>query len=293
MVEGSGPPMEQFTRREVLRILELKPRQLAHWERLRLVEPRTVWQEKVYRFSDLITLRTIKQLTENRVPARRLRQALEALRQQLGNVTQPLNELRIVSDGRRLVVEHQGAQLEPLSGQFVLNFETRTLGEKVRVMPERTAEEWFAVALNCEGDPARRREAIEAYRQVLKKRPDWVEAQINLGTLLYEEEEPEEAVKCYRRALALEPANALARFNLGSVLDELGQVGAAREELRQAVRLQPDYADAHYNLALVAEKLGAWAEARRHWKRYLQLDPTSPWAVTARGRLAGPGSELS
>ena len=285
--------MEQFTRREVLRILELKPRQLAYWERLQLVEPRQVLREKVYRFSDLITLRTIKQLTENRVPARRLREALDALRQQLYDIQTPLNELRIVSDGRRLVVEHQGSRLEPLSGQLLLNFETRTLGEKVRVMPERSAEEWFAVALNCEGDPGRRRETIEAYRQVLKKRPDWVEPQINLGTLLYEEEEREEAVKCYRRALALDPTNALARFNLGSVLDELGQWSAAREELRQAVRLKPDYADAHYNLALVAEKLGAWAEARRHWKRYLQLDPTSPWAETARGRLAGPGSNLS
>ncbi len=285
--------MEQFTRREVLRIVELTPRQLSYWERLQLVEPRQVQRERIYRYSDLITLRTIKQLTEQRVPARRLRQALEALREQLDGIETPLNELRIVSDGRRIVVEHQGARLEPLSGQLLLNFDTRTLGEKVRVMPERTAEEWFAVALNSEGDPERRREAIEAYRQVLKKRPDWVEAQINLGTLLYEEDEPQEAVKAYRRAVELEPANALARFNLGSVLDELGQIGAAREELRQAVRLQPDYADAHYNLALVAEKLGAWAEARRHWKRYLQLDPTSPWAETARGRLAGPGSELS
>ncbi len=284
--------MEQFTRREVLRILELKSRQLAYWERLQLVEPRKIQQEKIYRYSDLIALRTIKQLTEQRVPARRLREALTALREQLDGIQTPLNELRIVSDGRRIVVEHEGARLEPLSGQLLLNFDTRALVENVSVIPERTAEEWFAMALNCEGDPGRRREAIEAYRQVLKKRPDWVEAQINLGTLLYEEDEPQEAVKAYRRAVELEPANALARFNLGSVLDELGQVSAAREELRQAVRLQPDYADAHYNLALVAEKLGGWAEARRHWKRYLQLDPTSPWAETARGRLAGPGSEL-
>ena len=284
--------MEQFTRREVLRILELKPRQLAYWERLQLVEPRKTQPEKIYHFSDLITLRTIKQLSEQRVSPRRLRAALEALRQQLDGIQAPLNELRIVSDGRRIVVEHRGARLEPLSGQLLLNFDTHALGEKVRVMPERSAEEWFAVALDREGDPARRREAIEAYRQVLKKRPDWVEAQINLGTLLYEEEAREEAVKCYRRALELDAANALAHFNLGSVLDELGLLGAARDELRQAVRLKPDYADAHYNLALVAEKLGAWAEARRHWKRYLQLDPTSPWAETARKRLAGPGSDL-
>src|SRR5574341_1548143 len=149
-VEGSPPPMEQFTRREVLRILELKPRQLAYWERLQLVEPRQTSPEKIYHFSDLITLRTIKQLSENRVPARRLRQALDALRQQLYGIQAPLNELRIVSDGRRLVVEHRGARLAPLSGQLLLNFDTHALADKVRVMPERTAEEWFAVALDRE-----------------------------------------------------------------------------------------------------------------------------------------------
>ena len=52
--------------REVLRILELKSRQLAYWERLQLVEPRQIQQERIYRYSDLITLRTIKQLTEQR-----------------------------------------------------------------------------------------------------------------------------------------------------------------------------------------------------------------------------------
>lgn len=288
--------MEQFTRREVLRILDVTPRQLSYWERIGLVEPRQAWREKVYRFDDLIALRTIKQLTERRVPAQRLRKALEALRKQLAEVKAPLTELRIQSDGRRLVVEHEGARLEPLSGQLLLNFDTRALDERVRVLPERTPEEWFALALSLEGSAAGpaaggagRRRAIEAYRHVLEKCPQWVEAQLNLGTLLFEEGLAEDALACYRRSVALDPRNPLARFNLGSVFDELGQLTSAREELRAAVRLKPDYADAHYNLALVAEKLGAFAEARRHWRRYLELDPNSPWAQTARDRLESPG----
>ena len=277
--------MEQFTRREVLRILGISDKQLAYWERLRLVEPRARWGERFYRFGDLISLRTVKQLTERRVPARRLQRAVEALRQQLAEVEAPLSELRIVSNGRHLAVEVEGRQVEPLSGQLLLDFETRELTEKVRVMPERSAEEWFALALECESDAATHSQAIEAYRRVLEKSPRWIEPHINLGTLLYEQGEKEEAAGCYRQAVELEPANPLARFNLGSVLDELGQPGPAREHLRQAVALKPDYADAHYNLALVAEKLGAHGEARRHWRRYLQLDPHSPWAEYARKRL--------
>jgi tetratricopeptide (TPR) repeat protein len=282
-------PRERFTRREVLRILDLPERQLNYWERLRLICPRTRWGEKFYTFTDLISLRTIKQLTHplqgTGVPARRLRRALEALERQLAEVTAPLTELRIVSDGRAVAVEVQGTTLEPLSGQCRFDFETRTLKEKVRVMPERTAEEWFALALDCEGDPDRRSQAIDAYRRVLERAPHWVEPHINLGTLLYEAGEPAQAVECYREAVGLDPQNPLAHFNLGSVLDELGQGRAAREHLRHAVGLKPDYADAHYNLALTCERLGDRAEAARHWKRYLELDPESPWADYARQRL--------
>ena len=282
-------PMEQFTRREVLRILGVTSNQLAYWERLRLVTPRRGWGQKLYRFSDLISLRTVKQLTEQRVPARRLRRAVEALERQLAEVEAPLTELRVLSNGRRLVVEHRGARLEPLSGQLLLNFDTHELNEKVRVMPERTADEWFAMALDAEANPATYPQAIEAYRRVLAKRPHWVDAHINLGTLLYEQGERDEAARCYREAVELEPHNPLAQFNLGSVLDELGQSTPAREHLRRAVFLKPDYADAHYNLALVCEKLAAHAEARRHWRRSLELDPHSPWADFARKRLALQG----
>lgn len=281
--------MEQFTRREVLRILGISEPQLAYWERLRLVHPRARWGERFYRFGDLIALRTVKQLTDRRVPARRLRRAVEALRQQLAEVQTPLTELRILSNGRNIAVEVEGRRLEPLSGQLLLNFDTRELTEKVRVMPERTAEEWFALALDSEADPATRSQAIEAYQRVVEKRPRWVEPHINLGTLLYEEGEREEAARCYQRAVEVEPGNPLAHFNLGSVLDELDRLAAAREHLRRAVELKSDYADAHYNLALVEEKLGAHSQARRHWRRYLELDPHSPWADYARQRLVGPG----
>ena len=285
--------MERFTRREILRILNISSKQLAYWERLRLVEPRTGWGEKFYRFGDLISLRTVKQLVEQRVPARRLRRAVEALREQLAGVEAPLTELRIVSDGRDVAVELDGRLLEPIRGQLLLDFDTRELGEKVRVMPERTAEEWFAAALDAEYDPVTHPQAIEAYQRVIEKSPRWIEAHINLGTLLYEQGEKEEAAGCYRQAVELEPANPLAYFNLGSVLDELGQPGPAREHLRRAVALKPDYADAHYNLGLVAEKLGAHGEARRYWRRYLELDPRSPWADYARQRLASSrGPEL-
>src|SRR5262249_57293678 len=103
--------------------------------------------------------------------ANRLRRSLDALREKLSQITSPLAELRVVSDGRDIIVERDGARLEPLSGQFVLNFETRELDDKVHVMPERTAEEWLAVARTYEADRGSWPDALYAYQQGLRIHP--------------------------------------------------------------------------------------------------------------------------
>ena len=277
---------DRFSRDEVQRILELTPKQLDYWDRLRLVPSRKEQGNRFYDFRDLIGLRTVKQLIENGVPANRLGRALAALREGISHVQAPLTELRVLSDGGDVIVERGGARLEPLSGQFVLNFETRELGEKVRVMSGRTAEEWFTAALAWEADSKASRDAINAYEQALKIDPEKVEALINCGTLYYEQGNLEKAADYFQRAADCDPQSSLAHSNLGTVLEEVGQVGEAHRHLRLAVRLDPAHLDARYNLALVCEKLGAHAEAREHWQDYVKLDPSGPWSDYARQRLA-------
>ncbi len=277
---------DRFTRREFQRLLDVTDKQLNYWERLQLVSPRKGGAEKFYDFRDLISLRTAKQLIEKGVSANRLRRSLVALNQKLSEVQAPLTELRILANGRDVIVERDGARLEPISGQFVLNFDTRELRDKVRVMPERKVEDWFALALQYEADPTSRKEAIDAYQRVLTANPNHVDALINLGMLSYDGGDLEKAADCFRSAIAVEEGNAVGQFNLGSVLEELGQLESARQHLRLAVRLDAKYADAHYNLAFVCEKLSARAEAREHWQRYVELDPGSPWCDYARQRLA-------
>ena len=277
---------DRFSPEEVQRILGLTGKQLDYWDRLRLVSSRKEQGNRFYDFGDLIGLRTVKQLIEKGVPANRLRRALAALREKLSQVHAPLAELRVLSDGKDIIVERGGARLEPLSGQFVLNFETRELQERVRVMAGRNADEWLATALEYEAEGKTRAQAIDAYDRALCVDPERPEVLINCGTLYYEDGNLEKASEYFRRALALDAENALAHFNLGSVLEEVGEVEAARHHLRQAVRLDPDYPDAHYNLAFVCEKLDAYTEAQQHWQAYVRLDPAGPWCNYARQRLA-------
>jgi len=278
---------DRFRPEEVQRILALTGKQLDYWDRLRLVSPRRERGNRFYDFRDLIGLRTVKQLTEKGVPASRIRRSLAALREQLSHVESPLAELRVLSDGKRVVVERGGARLEPVSGQFLLNFETRDIEESVRVMAGRGADELLAIALDYEAGGRTRAEAIHAYERALAADPAQVEAWINCGRLYYEDGNPRKASEYFKQALVSDPENPLAHYNLGSVLEEIGEVEAARQHLRMAVRLDPSYPDAHYNLAFVCEKLGAYSEARRHWQAYVRLDPAGPWCDYARQRLAG------
>jgi tetratricopeptide (TPR) repeat protein len=279
---------DRFSPEDVQRILGLTGKQLDYWDRLRLVSPRKEKGTRFYDFRDLIGLRTVKQLVEEGVPANRLRRALAALREKLSQVQAPLTELRVLSDGKDILVERGGARLEPLSGQFALNFETSELDERVRVIagPSHNADEWLATALEYEACGKQQAEAIDAYDHALRIDPGKLDALLNCGTLCYEDGNLKKAAEYFRRALEVDPKNALAHFNLGSVLEETGRPEAARQHLRQAVRLQPNYPDAHYNLAFVCDKLGAYAEAQRHWQAYITLDPLSPWCSYARQRLA-------
>ena len=280
--------VEQFTRGDVLRIVGITPKQLLTWERMQLVKsPVSATEEKAYSFRDLVRLRNVKQLTGQQVPAGRLRRALEAIRKRGPDESEEnLDEMRLVPiAGGRVAVECEGACIEPVSGQFLLDFSQENRWSKVRSMPERSLEDWLTMAVDCEGDPERRRQAIDAYRNIVERAPGWLEPKLNLGTLCYEEGDWTAAADQFRRALEIAPGNPLAHFNLGSVLDDLGESEGAAEHLEEALRLAPGFADAHYNLARIYEKLNATAKARAHWQRYLDYDSSSEWADYARQRL--------
>ena len=279
---------EHYTRADIRRILNVSDKQLKQWEEFQVIAPIISGAKDHYDFRDLIALRTAKQLTENGVTSARLKQSLEALRKKLFEIKSPLTELRIISNGKDVIVENAGSHLEPISGQFFLNFQTQELIEKenVRVMPDRNAEAWFRQALEFDADPRTRSQAIEAYDRVLAAQPTHIDALINRGTLAYEDAHLEEAAEFFGRAVQQEPQNAAARFNLGSTLDDLGLLQEARQHLRLAVRLDPQNPDSRYNLATLCDKLNSPDEAREHWQAFLKLDPTSEASTYARARLS-------
>jgi len=263
-------------------------RQLDYWARLGLVHPRVRWGERFFGFSDLVAVETIRRITERRVPAGRLRRAMDALGHQLGQTRAPLESLRIAVDGTQIVVHEPGPQgrlVEPISGQFLLNFETAPLERKVRALGGRSAEQWFELGMAWDSNQGTLPQAADAYRSAIELSPEWVEAHINLGTALYQLGRMEESRDVFQRATVIDPRNALAHFNLGCMYDRLADTPSAIEEFRAAIAHSPHMADAHLNLALAYEKSQQLQESLHHLSLYLRYEPQGPWADFARMRL--------
>jgi tetratricopeptide (TPR) repeat protein len=281
--------MMTYGRADVLRILHITAWQLASWQRAGLVP---ICEE--FSFADLLQIKQIRDLRAKRVRPAVIRESLEAMQRQVAGMENPFLEASAFSVGKRIAFRHDGHALEPVDGQYVMQFETSGSlvsagATSVKTKPPGTTDsvqELFARGVSLEENPSTHDEAIRVYRQVLELEPDHAAAHINLGTLYYNRQEFGAAENHYRAAVKADPRYALAYFDLGNVLDETGRFKEAVAAYKTAIQLAPTYADAHYNLALAYERMREPRLALRHWTAYVKLDRSGPWSVHARKQIA-------
>ena len=281
--------MYRYSRADLLRILRLTARQLANWERAGLVA-----SAETYSFFDLLQIKKVRDLCARKVRPAVIRQSLEAMQKQVAGMENPLLEAGAYTTGHRVAFRHDGKLVEPIAGQFMLDFASRdrvvtsasmaTAVHKPELVETNVADV-FARGIALEENPETQAEAISAYKKVLDMDPEHAAAHINLGTLYYNRQDYGLAEKHYRRAIEIDARYALAYFDLGNVLDETGRVAEAIQTYKTALQFAPTYADAHYNLALAYEKVKEPRKALKHWRAYVRLDTTGPWAIHARNQI--------
>lgn len=277
--------MHRYSRTDLLRILRVTARQLAAWERAGLIAP-----AGTYSFFDLLQAKKVRDLCARRVRPAMIRESLQAMQKQVAGMENPLLEAGAYSTGARVVFRHEGKALEPIAGQFVMDFDPSdkvvAANARVRAIPtDQGVAELFARGIALEEEPATQTEAIEAYEKVLAMEPQHAAAHINLGTIFYNRQDFTQAEQHYRAAIEADPRYALAYFDLGNVLDETGRVPEAIKAYSTALTLAPTYGDAHYNLALAYEKMKQPRQALKHWRAYVRLDSAGPWSVHARNQI--------
>ncbi|MCL2776968.1 MAG: tetratricopeptide repeat protein [Polyangiaceae bacterium] len=290
----TGEPItDVFSPREVEKLLGLRLPRLRSLDKAEIVSPSAMRNgRRAYTFQDLIALRAAHDLLARRVRIKDVAEAIFALRRALPRVTRPLQELRIVSDGRKVVVQVDGTVFEPVSGQIMLDFRVDNLRtDVVRVLRQNSASrsncafDLYVRASSLDEDPASFEQAVALYEKAILLDPSLAIAYTNLGNVRFRMGDELGAEELYRRALEIDTRQPEAHYNLGYVLLERGLAKEAVSYFEAAIKSDPRFADAHYNLAMAYESLGDKARARVHWKVYLDVEPAGAWADIARGHL--------
>jgi tetratricopeptide (TPR) repeat protein len=267
--------MHQYGVRDVERLLRLSRSTIRTLIEAGFVSPargpRNAWQ---FSFQDLIVLRTAQALAEAKVPRRRITRSIKELRRHLPE-TMPLSGLSICAVADRVVVKEGGSRWQADSGQYLLAFEGDPADGSLSVIERGdaeatpSAEDWFERGVALESEDAEA--ACLAYQQAIAADPTFLDAYINLGSLLHEAGRLAQAERVYRDAAQACGNDPALLYNLGVLLDDLNRKNEALETYETALQGDPDLADCHYNLALLCKELARPREAIRHMAEYRRL----------------------
>jgi tetratricopeptide (TPR) repeat protein len=278
----------------VVRLLGISSGRLRSLDRAGIVTPTGRRRGKrAYTFPDIIALRAARDLLAQKVRLRDVARAIDNIRGAIPKVTRPLAELRIVSDGKRVVLKSSAFSYEPITGQMLLDFDVKALRDDVvRVLRPvvgkeraRTAYDLYVRASQLDEDPDTLDEAEALYQRALELDPWLAIAYTNLGNIRFRRGDEAAAETLYKKALSLDGVQPEAQYNLGYVMLERGHHGEAVEFFKGAIASDPQFADAYFNLAMAYEQAGDAAHARPCWRKYLEIEPTGTWAEIAKKHL--------
>jgi Flp pilus assembly protein TadD len=116
-------------------------------------------------------------------------------------------------------------------------------------------------------------EAAKEFGAMLRIDSQNAEAELGLGVILLQENDPARAAKALGRAVAEAPDDPRMRATLGLALTRLEREEEAEAAFGEALRLDPDNVIAHKGIAVVLAARGRTDEAIAHLRRALALDP--------------------
>lgn len=116
-------------------------------------------------------------------------------------------------------------------------------------------------------------DAESYWRRSIEANPEFVDAYLNLGTLLKGLNRLRDTEALFRQLLTVRPDLADIQNQLGSMLQDQGRFAEAEAAYRQAALIEPDCVEFHYNLGVVLRPLGRWQEAAQAYQRAVELSP--------------------
>jgi tetratricopeptide (TPR) repeat protein len=261
---------------------------LRSWEKLQFISRSIRTDEGLfYSFQDLVSLKAAAELISGGISLQQVTRSLDEIRRRFPEI-KTLSELKFFALNGLLLMRYNGAALDPVSGQVLMDFEHQPATEptsfKSPGKTERNHLYWFEFGLRHDIE-GKWELAVKAYRKALKLNPALADCWNNLATIYYRIGRKKKAIRYYMNALKINPSYKLAYYNLGNIFEEIRKYKLAIKMYLKAIELDSQYYDAHYNVALVYDKIHSFAEACHHWEIYLRYDSDSRWARYARERI--------
>jgi tetratricopeptide (TPR) repeat protein len=116
-------------------------------------------------------------------------------------------------------------------------------------------------------------DALKAFQEALKLRPDYPDGWINIALTNLEWEKYSEAREPLQKALQLSPENARALYYMGLVERRSGNCDAEVNDFQQVVAQYPDGRDARRELGISYYQTHRYPEARTQFEALQRIDP--------------------
>ncbi|NEQ39633.1 MAG: tetratricopeptide repeat protein [Okeania sp. SIO3I5] len=163
------------------------------------------------------------------------------------------------------------------------------LYQALRLEPAKATAEEFLFSGNNLNQNSQLEQAIACYQEVIKLKPQLVEASYKLGEILIQKGQWGEAVACYQRVISANPKNLEAYEKLGDGLLKQGQLELALQNYQKAQQLEPNnrefqqkIGEIYYRYGEAFQEQGKVEEAV---KAYSQATENSPEFDIPYGKL--------
>ncbi len=120
--------------------------------------------------------------------------------------------------------------------------------------------------------------AQEKIEKAIELKPDFIEGYFGLGQVYIEKKDEEKATEVFQKAIDIRPNDAKIYLNLGVLYFGLNKDDLALENLNKAKELDSLLPDTYYQLGLLYFKQGALEEAIHNFVEFLRLAPQAPEA---------------
>jgi len=117
--------------------------------------------------------------------------------------------------------------------------------------------------------------ALTSLQKANKLKPDMVAVYLSLGQCYIKKGPMNKALEVFSKAIEIQPDNAKIHYNIGTVYYSEEKIDEAIAAFEKSAELNPNFSSPHYQLGLAYIKKGDLSKSIEHFENFLELEPNA------------------